>query len=138
MPAPASEAPLEAVPEPELEREPGLEPEHESEVATGFPPASPYAAADTQPDFEPFEQLIASADADRLRRRWSEVQAGFIDDPAGSVQRADELAGEIVNALGQAIAERKRSLDDHGRDDTEQLRLTLRAYREFVDRMLAA
>jgi hypothetical protein len=118
-------------------------------VATSFPPASPPAEAQGRPPAEPapqpLERLIETAEANRLKDRWSEVQSGFIDDPPETVRRADELAAEIVNALGQALAERKRSLDDRWRDDkddqqpdTEHLRLTLRAYREFVDRMLAA
>jgi hypothetical protein len=126
---------------------PERETEQESEVATSFPPATPPTEEQGRPPAEPapqpLERLIDIADADRFRERWSEVQSGFIDDPAEAVRRADDLAAEIVNALGQALAERKRSLDarqddkDDQRNDTEQLRLTLRAYREFVDRMLA-
>lgn len=161
----AYDSPRESAPEsaPEFAGESA----RESEVATSFPPAHPDgprtdatepseaaavpetaeapetaepagAAEVPQPGPAPFEQLIEGAEADRLRTLWSEVQAGFIDDPEGTVRQADELAAEIVNALGRALAERKRSLDEHGRDGTEELRLTMRGYREFVDRMLAA
>jgi len=158
-PESAHESPREFAPE--STRESGSEAAPESEVATSFPPPHPdgprnEAAEAPEPDESlepaeplgaaevpeagpaPFEQFIETAEADRLRKQWSEVQAGFIDDPEGTVREADELAAEIVNALGRALAERKRSLDEHGRDGTEELRLTLRGYREFVDRMLAA
>ncbi|MFI6519273.1 hypothetical protein ACIBF1_27220 [Spirillospora sp. NPDC050679] len=88
------------------------------------------------------ERLLEAGDAARFRERWHEVQSGFVDDPHEAVQRADELSAEVVNALGQALANHKRSLDEHWRTekderpDTERLRLALRGYRHFLDRIL--
>ncbi|WP_067471463.1 hypothetical protein [Actinomadura hibisca] len=88
------------------------------------------------------ERLLEASDAARFRERWHEVQSGFVDDPHDAVQRADELSAEVVNALGQALANHKRSLDEHWRTekderpDTERLRLALRGYRHFLDRIL--
>ncbi|MFC9975386.1 hypothetical protein ACFVH6_31300 [Spirillospora sp. NPDC127200] len=88
------------------------------------------------------ERLLEAGDAARFRERWHEVQSGFVDDPHEAVRRADELSAEVVNALGQALANHKRSLDEHWRTekderpDTERLRLALRGYRHFLDRIL--
>lgn len=87
-------------------------------------------------------RLLEDAEADRLRRRWHQVQSGFVDDPRDAVRKADELAAEAVNVLGKSLTSRKRTLDDGWRDehgerpDTERLRLALRGYREFLDRLL--
>ncbi|MFI0352196.1 hypothetical protein [Actinomadura sp. 9N407] len=89
------------------------------------------------------ERLLDGPVADGFNERWREVQSGFVDDPREAVRRADELASEVVNAVGQALAARKRTLADRldtGGDgaspDTERLRLALRDYRDFVDRTL--
>ncbi|MCP2342358.1 hypothetical protein [Actinomadura rupiterrae] len=86
--------------------------------------------------------LLAEAEAGRFRERWREVQTGFVDDPSEAVRQADELAAEVVNAIGQALTARKHELDERwrtekdGPSDTERLRQALRAYRTLVDRML--
>jgi hypothetical protein len=87
------------------------------------------------------ERLFDPAEAERFRERWHEVQSAFVDDPGGAVRRADELAAEAAEALGRALAARRRSLSD-GLDggagaDTERLRLALRGYRDLLDRVCA-
>jgi hypothetical protein len=72
----------------------------------------------------------------RLRERWREVQAGFVDDPRESVRKADELASQALTALGESLRERWQSLEGDG-PDTERLRLALRRYRDFLDHMLS-
>jgi hypothetical protein len=88
------------------------------------------------------ERLLDPAEAERFRERWREVQAAFVDDPGESVRKADDLASEAVDALGQAIAVHRRTLTealDNGEyADTERLRLTLRGYRDLLDRIFAA
>ncbi|MFB4319323.1 hypothetical protein [Actinomadura sp. 21ATH] len=87
-------------------------------------------------------RLLEGSAADGFHERWREVQSRFVDDPRGAVRQADELAAEIVNAVGQALAARKRTLDERLNEggeaspDTERLRLALRDYRDFVDRTL--
>jgi hypothetical protein len=84
--------------------------------------------------------VLESGVADEFQARWRDVQFGFVDNPQGAVQRADELAAEVLDAYTAALSARKRSLDDEwttgGSPDTERLRLAVRAYREFVDRLL--
>ncbi|MFI0408673.1 hypothetical protein [Actinomadura sp. 3N508] len=87
-------------------------------------------------------RLLDAAEADRLRERWHEVQAGFVDDPGEAVRRADGLASDAVDALGHAIAAHRRSLAEaaatDGQPDTERLRLALRGYRDLLNRVIDA
>jgi hypothetical protein len=84
--------------------------------------------------------VLESSVADEFQTRWRDVQFGFVDNPQGAVQRADELAAEVLDAYTAALSARKQSLDDEWgtgiAPDTERLRLAVRAYREFVDRLL--
>jgi hypothetical protein len=86
--------------------------------------------------------VLAAAAADRFQERWRDVQFGFVDDPRNAASRAGELAAEVLDAFTAELSSRKRSLDDDwrtgpgGPPDTERLRLAVRAYREFVDRLL--
>ncbi|MBG6089259.1 hypothetical protein [Actinomadura viridis] len=109
------------------------------------------AAAPEPPRKPPAEpgghrRLLQDADADGFRDRWREVQTGFVDDPREAVSRADALASEVVDALGEALTRRRRELErsvdagaagDGQASETERLRLALRRYRELVDQMLA-
>ncbi|MET9067402.1 hypothetical protein [Streptosporangium sandarakinum] len=78
-------------------------------------------------------------DADEIRRRWQEVQVGFVDDPRDSVTRADALLEELVGSLRTALERRTASLrqrwdgDEH---DTERLRIALRDYRATLEQLL--
>ncbi|NAS21032.1 hypothetical protein GT755_04945 [Herbidospora sp. NEAU-GS84] len=67
--------------------------------------------------------------------RWRDIKAAFVDDPRESVEKADALIDEAVSAL----AAKRQSLVDQwknsGTNDTEQLRLALREYRNLFDRL---
>nr|WP_062330373.1 hypothetical protein [Herbidospora sakaeratensis] len=67
--------------------------------------------------------------------RWRDIKAAFVDDPRESVEKADALIDEAVSAL----AAQRQSLVDQwknsGTNDTEQLRLALREYRNLFDRL---
>ena len=82
--------------------------------------------------------LVSAPDADELRLRWREVQAGFVDDPADAVRAADDLVGELVHTLSERLRDRANSLQASGAGggDTEQLRVALRRYRALFDRLL--
>jgi len=77
---------------------------------------------------------------ERFRLRWREVQADFVDDPARAVQGADGLVDEVLRALTEVFAAHKRDLEDQwrggGTGETEELRVALRSYRSFFDRLL--
>ncbi|MQY09145.1 hypothetical protein [Actinomadura macrotermitis] len=114
-------------------------------AAPGTPHGNGSGFPETPSGESPIERLLDPAEADRFKERWHDLQASFVDDPHDAVQRADELSAEVVNALGQALTAHKRTLDEgwrtekeDERPDTERLRLALRGYRQFLDRMLAS
>lgn len=75
-----------------------------------------------------------------LRSRWSDVQAGFVDDPQNAVQRAHGLVTDLVNELTQTFTRERTTLEDQwkggGTADTEGLRIALQRYRSFFNRLL--
>jgi hypothetical protein len=42
-------------------------------------------------------------DRDRYRSRWQDVQAQFVDDPAGAVQEADDLIQDVMRKRGYPV-----------------------------------
>jgi len=76
-----------------------------------------------------------------IREQIREVQARFVDEPAEAVAQIRALVSDAVHTLADALlAEQLGSIDPHQRTDhpdTESLRVALRRYREFLDRVLA-
>ena len=76
-----------------------------------------------------------------MRSRWEDIQAGFVDEPRSSVQKADELVAEAIKHLSEGFADAREMLErqwDQGNDvSTEDLRLSFRRYRAFFERLLA-
>jgi hypothetical protein len=80
------------------------------------------------------------AASDQFRAEWHEVKAQFVDDPVAALTRAQALLTEAVQDLGAAmLAERDRldPLRDSATPDTESMRMAMRGYREFLDRILS-
>lgn len=84
--------------------------------------------------------LFGSDEAQKFRSRWENIQIGFVDEPRQSVERADELVAEVINRLAEMFATQRRELEPNlGTGDdlsTEDLRVALRRYRSFFDRLL--
>jgi len=84
--------------------------------------------------------LVDAAQAGQFRDRWSGVQAQFVDDPRGAVGAADALVAELMQTLAAGFADHKSRLETQwqggGEADTEELRLALRRYRVFFQRLL--
>jgi hypothetical protein len=85
---------------------------------------------------------LLSEDATReYRARWQNVQTQFVDEPRHAVEQADELVAEIMQQLAQSFSDQRSRLESAwGHSDqasTEDLRLALRRYRSFFDRLLA-
>lgn len=91
---------------------------------------------------ERYEQLLPNDQADRFTTRWQEIQAGFVDEPRESVERADALVADLMQRLASGFAEERRHLEsqwDEGDDvSTEDLRVALTRYRSFFERLLSA
>jgi len=85
--------------------------------------------------------LFAENEADDLRRTWADIQTGFVDDPRRSVERADELVATAMKRMAEIFARERDNLErqwSHGGDaSTEDLRVALRRYRGFFDRLLS-
>src|SRR6266498_662031 len=95
------------------------------------------ASADATP--APRSGALLATDAEAVRRQFLDIQAGFVDEP----RQAVEQAGELVEALHQKVLEslhaEREQLDDAlagEEQSTEELRVALRAYRAYVDRLL--
>jgi hypothetical protein len=90
---------------------------------------------------ERHEPLFDSSRAEALRGRWTDIQAGFVDEPRRAVEQADSLVAEVMQQLAQAFSEARSGLESHwdrGDDiNTEDLRQALRRYRSFFDRLLS-
>ena len=89
---------------------------------------------------EPAAVLLPADFTQDLRRRWDQVQTGFVDEPRKAVQQADELVGSAIDRLSQSFTEQRKTLEgqwDKGGDvSTEDLRQALRRYRAFFQRLL--
>jgi len=77
----------------------------------------------------------------QLRSRWDQVQTNFVDEPRSAVEQADELVAEAIRRLAENFATARDRLEkqwDRGDNvSTEDLRVALRNYRTFFQRLLA-
>lgn len=84
------------------------------------------------------DALLGVVDVQLFRGRWRELQRDFVDDPEQAVRRADQLVGEVMDALYASLAEDRSAIEDewHRGGETEELRTTLRRYRAFFERLV--
>jgi len=98
---------------------------------------------------------------DRFANQWHDVQSRFVDDPAGSIEAADQLVCDAMTARGYPMSEfevraEDLSVDhpqvvrnyraahairlrrDGGEASTEDLRQALVYYRDLFDELLEA
>ena len=84
--------------------------------------------------------MFPEKEANDFRTRWTGIQTGFVDEPRRSVEQADALVAEVIKRLANSFAEERSKLEGQwGRGDdvsTEDLRVALRRYRSFFDRLL--
>ncbi|MTK04515.1 hypothetical protein [Micromonospora sp. CP22] len=83
--------------------------------------------------------LFDDATAQGFRDRWRDVQLRFVDDPRAAAGEAQSLVEEAMQALSAALAEHRNKLgswQESDSSDTEQLRVAVREYRDFLDRVL--
>lgn len=85
--------------------------------------------------------LFAEHEAAELRKHWSDVQTGFVDEPRRAVEEADHLVAEVMKRLAEGFAAERTTLEhqwDRGDSvTTEDLRVALQRYRSFFDRLLS-
>jgi hypothetical protein len=75
-----------------------------------------------------------------FRARWEGIQTGFVDQPRTAVEQADALVSEMIKRLSDVFSEERAALEKHwGRGEnvsTEDLRIALKRYRSFFERLL--
>jgi len=106
-------------------------------------PDHPADPARQQPagEAEHLAPLFTPDVAGDFRARWDAVQIGFVDDPRQAVRQADELVAQVMKSLADSFSsERVRFealVDQADSDSTEDLRVALRRYRSFFQRLLS-
>lgn len=110
---------------------------------------APQARTDTAPAAERQQTerqdnrtaLFPERDAADFRKRWTDTQTGFVDEPRTAVQKADALVADVMKRLAESFASERATLEsqwDRGDNvTTEDLRLALQRYRSFFDRLLS-
>jgi hypothetical protein len=128
-PAPAADAEAAEVP-PAPVAEPPADTPADAPAATEAPAAADAPAAETP-------ALLGSLDAGAIRNRFLDIQAGFIDEPRQAVEEAGRFVDDLLRQVADSLQQQRGQLagvTDEG--STEDLRLALRAYRQFIDRLL--
>jgi hypothetical protein len=116
--------------------------EADAPAATDLPadadqPAAAAPAAGGPAAAEAPEALLGSLDTAGIRNRFLDIQAGFIDEPRQAVEEAGRFVDDLVRQVADSLQRQRGQLAGAADDaSTEDLRLTLRAYRQFVDRLL--
>jgi len=102
----------------------------EAGVADGLKPGE--AGADSLADLWDTGTLAG------FRERWRDAQLSFVDDPHHAVEQARSVVVEAVDMVSSALTRQRDSLNDwqSGDGDTERLRMAMRRYRQFFDRVL--
>ena len=80
--------------------------------------------------------IFAEADAQSFHDQWRDVQLRFVDSPKEATAEAAGLLDEVVDKLATNLRAQKESLSNETSDDTEQLRVELRGYRDILNRIL--
>jgi len=108
-----------------------------ADLAGRMPESQP---SETQQSAEKLGPLLPQDYVQDLRSRWDRVQTGFVDEPRRAVQEADELVAQAMKRLAEVFADERNKLEqqwDRGDDvNTEDLRVALRRYRSFFQRLL--
>src|SRR5205085_9099083 len=66
-------------------------------------------AAESQRDAR--SALFPEKDAGDLRKRWSDIQTGFVDEPRRAVEQADALVADVMKRLAETFASERASLE---------------------------
>ena len=88
---------------------------------------------------EDFAPLFENSDAEQFRTKWLDVQSRFVDDPSVAVKAADDLVADVIKNITRSFAEKRIALEGQwksGDVSTEELRVALKRYRSFFNRLL--
>ena len=88
---------------------------------------------------EDFAPLFENTDAEQFRTKWLDVQSRFVDDPSVAVKDADDLVADVIKNITRSFADKRIALEGQwksGDVSTEDLRVALKRYRSFFNRLL--
>ncbi|MFG2781403.1 hypothetical protein ACGFY7_26590 [Streptomyces prunicolor] len=87
--------------------------------------------------------LLPHDESDKFSLRLQHAVTGFVDEPRSAVEEADHVLEEVAARFTEAVTKRRATLHgsweskgSEGSENTEQLRLALRDYRELTERLL--
>ena len=87
--------------------------------------------------------LMPHDESDKFSLRLQHAVTGFVDEPRSAVEEADHVLEEVAARFTEAVTKRRATLHgsweskgSDGAENTEQLRLALRDYRELTERLL--
>jgi hypothetical protein len=115
-------------------------------------PAPPWVGAkpDARAVIEPADRVAAGTESHAIfpgeeaggfKSRWEAVQTGFVDEPRAAVEQADALVAQVMTRLAEVFSAERSQLEqqwDRGDNiSTEDLRIALKRYRAFFDRLLS-
>ena len=98
--------------------------------------------AGAEPSDERPEPLLGNEETESFQARWREIQVRFVDEPRDAVKDADGLVAELMQRLAGSFSEERNRLEgewERGSEvSTENLRMALKHYRSFFNRLLSA
>lgn len=99
------------------------------------------ARAITHADQDRPSPLFAGNESEDFRHRWADIQTAFVDEPRQAVEKADALVASAIKRLAEIFAQERATLEQQwargGDVSTEDLRVALKRYRAFFDRLLS-
>jgi len=98
-------------------------------------------ADEESPNNEPERAVLLHNEvAEQFRAQWLEIQTLFVDNPTTSVKEAGELVIQVLEKITDTFSEKQVTLEDASKPgdqiSTEDLRITLKRYRSFFNRLL--
>jgi hypothetical protein len=95
-----------------------------------------------EPVREELAPLFEDSESKTFRTQWLNIQSRFVDDPREAVKQADELVASVLKSVSMGFSERRVSLEQQWNSgennvSTEDLRVALKRYRSFFDRLLS-
>lgn len=116
--------------------------ERDRVIATDAPAAAP-VAREQAPTHDVDRQLPLFHDDETrgFRTRWEAIQTGFVDEPRAAVEQANALVDEMMNRLTDVFRNERSTLEQQWSKgesvSTEDLRVALKRYRSFFERLLS-
>ena len=115
-------------------------PEEQAETEERAEARIPETKTPTKTIKDELAPLFKDDEAEQFRSHWLAIQSKFVDDPSDSVKQANDLVAAVIKNVTMSFANRRISLEKQWNSgentSTEDLRVALKQYRSFFDRLL--